>query len=138
MLGLASGAMAQLAVQWLFSAKLVLDLAAVASSLVARLEVLVGFVELVGSLGLPVVKTGLLLLLLLFGSHGGVCAGGYCSSLVGAVWGYWSGEGAGRNVGVLGGSAITVAEDSTAGRLAKVGDGSWDVCCGCEGLDSEA
>jgi hypothetical protein len=106
--------MAQLAVQWLLSAKLVLDLAAVAGSLVASLEVLVGVMELVGSLGLPVVKTGLLLLLLLFGSHGGVCAGGCSSSLVGAVWCYGSGEGTGRNACVLGGSAVAVAEDSTA------------------------
>ena len=102
MLSLASGAVAQLAVQWLLSAKLVLDLAAVASSFVAGLEVLVGFVELVGSLGLPVVETGLLLLLLLFGSHGGVCASGYSSSLVGAIWCHWSGECAGRNVQILG------------------------------------
>jgi hypothetical protein len=113
MLGLASGAVAQLAVQWLLSAELVLDLAAVAGGLVAGLKVLVGVVELVRSLGLPVVETGLLLLLLLFGSHGGVCAGGSGSSLVGAVWCYWSGEGAGRNVKILGGSAVAVAEDST-------------------------
>jgi len=90
MLGLASSAMAQLAVQWLCSAKLVLDLATMASSLVASLKVVVGVVELVGRLGLPVVETGLLLLLLLFGGHGGVCASGCSGSLVGAVWCYWS------------------------------------------------
>jgi hypothetical protein len=91
MLGLAGGAVAQLAVQWLFSAQLVLDLAAVACSLVASLEVLIGVVELVRSLSLPVVETGLLLLLLLFGRHfGGECASGCCSSLVGAVWCYGS------------------------------------------------
>ena len=110
MLSLASSAVAELAVQWLLSAELVLDLAAVAGSLVASLEVLVRIVHLVRSLGLPVVDTGaMLLLLLLFGRHGGVCAGGCSSSLVGAVWSYWSGEGAGRNVGVLGGSAVAVA-----------------------------
>jgi hypothetical protein len=91
MLSLASGAMAELAVQWLFSAQLVLDLTAVAGSLVASLEVLIGVVELVGCLGLPVVETGLLLLLLFFGRHlSGVCAGGCCSSLVGAIWCYGS------------------------------------------------
>jgi hypothetical protein len=88
-LSLAGGAMAQLAVQWLFSAQLVLDLAAVAGSLVASLEVLIGFMDLVRSLGLPVVKTSLILLLLLFGRHfGGVCAGGCCGGLVGTVWCY--------------------------------------------------
>ena len=108
MLGLASGAVAQLAVQGLLSAELVLDLAAVAGSLVASLEVLIGVVELVGSLGLPVVETGLLFLLLLFGSHGGVSAGGCGSGLVGAVWCYGSRECAGRNVCVFGGSAVAV------------------------------
>jgi hypothetical protein len=138
MLSLTSGAMAQLAVQWLLSAELVLNLAAVAGSLVASLEVFVGFVELVRSLGLPVVKTGPLLLLLLFGSHGGVCASGCGCSLVGAVWCHRSGEGVGRNVQVLGGSAVAVAENGAAGRLAERGDGTRGVCCGRESLDGEA
>jgi hypothetical protein len=139
MLCLAGSAMAQLAVQWLLSAQLVLDLAAVAGSLVASLKVLIRLVELVGSLGLPVSETSLLLLLLFFRSHfGSVCAGGYSSGLVGAVWCHWSGECAGRNVQVLGGSAVAVAEDSTAGRLAKRGDGTWRVCCRCKGLDGKA
>lgn len=129
MLGLAGGAMAQLAVQWLFSAQLVLDLAAVAGSLVASLEVLIGLVKLVRSLGLPVVKAGLLLLLLLFGRHGGVCAGGCCSSFVGAIWCYWCGKGAGRIAGVLGGSVEAVAEDSAAGRLAESSDSARGVGC---------
>jgi hypothetical protein len=121
---------AQLAVQWLLSAKLVLYLAAVAGSFIASLEMLVRFVELVGSLGLPISKTGLLLLLLFFGSHfGGVCAGGYGSGFVGTVWCHWSGERASRNVQVLGGSAVAVAEDGAAGRLAERGDGTWGVCC---------
>jgi hypothetical protein len=130
--------MAQLAVQWLLSAQLVLDLAAVAGSLIASLEAIIGVVELVRSLGLPVIKTGLLFLLLLFGSHGGVCASGYSSSLVGAVWCHWSGEGAGGNVQVLGGSAVAVAEDGVAGRLAEGGDCTRGVCCGCKSLDGEA
>lgn len=54
MLGLASGAMAQLGVKRLLSAQLVLDLAAVAAGLVSSLEVLVGLVDLVGSTLLPV------------------------------------------------------------------------------------
>ena len=130
MLCLAGCAMAQLAVQWLLSAQLVLDFAAVAGSLVASLKVLIGIVELVGSLGFPIIKTSLLLLLLFFGSHfGSVCAGGYSSGLVGAVRCYWSGECARRNVQVFGGSAVAVAEDGAAGRLAKRGDGAWGVCC---------
>ena len=138
MLSLASSAVAQLAVQWLFSTQLVLDLAAVAGSLVASFEAVVGFVELVRSFGLPVVETSLLLLLPLFGSHGGVCASGCSGSLVGAVRCYWSGEGAGGNVCVLGRSGVAVVEDSVAGRLAKCRDGTWSVCCGCKGLDGEA
>ena len=130
--------MAQLAIQWLFSAQLVLDLAAVAGSLVASLKVLIRFVELVGSLGLPVIKTSLLLLLLLLRGHGGVCAGGCCGSLVGAVRCHWSRECTGRDVQVFGGSTVAVAEDSAAGRLAKGGDGTWGVCCRCKSLDGEA
>lgn len=94
--------------------------------------------EPVGSLGLPVVETGLLLLLLLFGSHGGVCASGYGSSLVGAVWCHRGGEGAGGNVRVLGRGAVAVAEDSVAGGLAEGSNGTRDVCCRCEGLDGES
>jgi hypothetical protein len=139
MLGLAGGAVAQLAVQWLFSAQLVLDLAAVACSLVASLEVLIGVVELVRSLSLPVVETGLLLLLLLFGRHfGGECAGGCCSSLVGAVWCYGSRESAGWGVEVLGGSAVAVAKNGAAGRLAEGCDCSRNVGGRCESLDGEA
>ena len=138
MLSLACSAMAQLAVQWLLSAQLILDLAAVAGSLVASLEVVIGIMELVGSLGLPVIETSLLLLLFLLGSHGGVCASGYGSSLVGAVWCHRGGEGAGGNVQVLGGSAVAVAEDSVAGGLAEGSNGTRDVCCRGEGLDGES
>lgn len=99
---------------------------------------LIGLMKLVGSPSLPVVKTSLLLLLLLFGRHGGVCAGGCISSLVGAVRCHWSGEGAGRNVQVLGGSAVAVAEDGAAGRLAERSDGTRGVGCGCKSLDGEA
>jgi len=55
MLSLASGAVAQFAVQRLFSAQLILDFAAVASCFIAGFKVLIGVVKLVGSLGLPVV-----------------------------------------------------------------------------------
>lgn len=138
MLGLACSAVAQLAVQWLLSAKLVFDLAAVACGLVASFEAIIGVVKLVRSPGLPVVKTSLLLLLFLLGSHGGVCASGYGSSLVGAVWCHRGGEGAGGNVQVLGGSAVAVAEDSVAGGLAECSNGMRGVCCRCESLDGEA
>jgi len=76
MLSLASGAVAQLAVQRLFSTQLVLDFATVAGCLVAGFEMLVGLVKLVRSLGLPVIKTGGVLLRLLVGVHAGdVCTG---------------------------------------------------------------
>jgi hypothetical protein len=90
MLSLASSAVAQFAVERLLSADLILDFAAVASCLVAGFEVLVGVMEAVGSLGLPVVETGRVFLRLLFGAHlGGVCAGCGGGGLVGAVGGHW-------------------------------------------------
>lgn len=91
MLGLASGAVAQFAVQRLLSANLILDFAAVASRLVAGFEVLVGVVEAVRGLCLPVVEAGRVLLRLLFGAHlGGVCAGCCGGSFVRTVGGHWS------------------------------------------------
>lgn len=68
MLGLASGAMAQLGVEGLFSTQLVLDLAAVAAGLVSGLELLVGVVDAVRCTLLPVLGGlgGLLALGLLF------------------------------------------------------------------------
>jgi hypothetical protein len=108
-LSLASGAMAQLAVQRLFPAQLILDFATVASSLVASLEVLVRLVELVRRLGLPVVQTRLLLLLVLFGRHRCVTSRGSSGRLVGAVWRNWSRESSGGDVCVLGRGAIAVA-----------------------------
>lgn len=53
-LSLASGAVAQLGVERLLSAQLVLDLAAVAAGLVSGLEVLIGLVDLVRCTLLPV------------------------------------------------------------------------------------
>ena len=53
-LGLASGAMAQLGVERLLSAQLVLDLAAVTACLVSGLEVLVLLVDLVRCTLLPI------------------------------------------------------------------------------------
>lgn len=139
MLGLACSAVAQLAIQWLLSAELVLDFAAVACGFVAGLEVLIGFVNLVGSLGLPVIEASLGLLGLLFGRHlCGVGASGCCSGLVGAVWCYWSGEGAGGGVRVLGGGAVAVAEDGAACSLAERGNRTRNVGGGCESLDGEA
>lgn len=91
MLGLASGAVAQFAVQRLLSANLILDFAAVASCLVAGFEVLIGVVEAVRGLCLPVVEAGRVLLRLLFGAHlGGVCAGCCGGSFVRTVGGHWS------------------------------------------------
>jgi hypothetical protein len=70
-LGLASGAMAQLRVKRLLSAQLVLDLAAVAAGLISGLEVLVGLVDLVGSTLLPILDGLLGLLASCFlGIHG--------------------------------------------------------------------
>lgn len=67
MLGLASGAMAQLRVQWLLTRQLVLDLAAVAARLVTDLEVLVGFVDSVRRSLLPLRQAfGLLTASLIF------------------------------------------------------------------------
>jgi hypothetical protein len=90
MLSLASGAMAQFAVQRLLSANLVLDFATVARCLVAGFEVLVGVVEAVRGLSLPVVEAGRVLLCLLVGAHlGGVCAGSCGGRLVRTVGGHW-------------------------------------------------
>lgn len=58
MLRLARGAMAQLAIQWLFSAQLVLDLPAVAVGLVFRVEVLVFRMDLIRGTRLPLVDSG--------------------------------------------------------------------------------
>ena len=91
MLGLASGAVAQFAVQRLLSANLILNFATVASRLVAGFEVLIGVVEAVRGLCLPVVEAGRVLLRLLFGAHlGGVCAGCCGGSFVRTVGGHWS------------------------------------------------
>jgi hypothetical protein len=91
MLGLASGAVAQFAVQRLLSANLILDFATVASRLVAGFEVLIGVVEAVRGFCLPVVEAGRVLLRLLFGAHlGGVCAGCCGGSFVRTVGGHWS------------------------------------------------
>lgn len=59
MLGLASSAMTKFGVERLLSAELILDLAAVAASLITSLEVLIRFVDAVGRTLLPV-RSGLL------------------------------------------------------------------------------
>lgn len=68
---LASRAMAQLAVQWLLSAELVLDFTTVASGVVAGFEVFIGLVHLVWWAELPIVQSFRALLLNLVGIHGG-------------------------------------------------------------------
>lgn len=69
-LGLAGGAVAQLGVERLLSAQLVLDLAAVAAGLVSSLEILIGLVDLVWSTLLPVLNRLLRLLAsCFFGIH---------------------------------------------------------------------
>lgn len=55
MLSLARRAMAQFAIQWLCSAELVLDLAAMAAGLVSSLEVLIGLMHAVWRPCLPLV-----------------------------------------------------------------------------------
>lgn len=79
MLRLASRAVAQLAIQRLFATQLVLNLAAVACSLVASLEVVVLIVHLVRRAELPVVQTLLALLVDLVRIHAaGESADGSC------------------------------------------------------------
>jgi hypothetical protein len=89
MLSLASGAVAQFAVERLLSADLVLDFATVAGCLVAGFKVLVGVVKTVGCFSFPVIDTGGVLLGFLLGAHlGGVCAGCCGGGLVGTVRSY--------------------------------------------------
>ena len=69
MLGLTGGAMAQLRIERLLSAQLILDLAAVAAGLVPGLEAVVGVMDPVGCSLLPVLNGLLVLALCLAGIH---------------------------------------------------------------------
>jgi len=69
MLRLASGAMAQLAVQRLLTAQLVVHLATMAAGLIADLEVLIRLMDLVRRLRLPLVDASRAGLGIGFGVH---------------------------------------------------------------------
>lgn len=95
MLRLTSSAMTQLRIQRLLTTELVLDLAAMAAGLVARLEVLIGLAQAVGRAVLPVVLALLRLALGFVGVHFGRGVGEEPEGLCRAGVGYFVGSGGG-------------------------------------------